>query len=52
MGRSLKKGPFVDEKLYMKVMAQTEAGTKRPIQTWARALHDCSGICRAYVQGA
>lgn len=37
MGRSLKKGPFVDEKLYLKVMAQTEANTKRPIQTWARA---------------
>ncbi len=37
MGRSLKKGPFVNEKLYMKVMAQTEAGTKRPIRTWARA---------------
>jgi small subunit ribosomal protein S19 len=38
MGRSLKKGPYVDEKLYRKVMAQSEAGSsKRPIKTWARA---------------
>ena len=36
MGRSLKKGPFVDEKLYGKVMALGEAG-KKPIRTWARA---------------
>lgn len=38
MGRSLKKGPFVNEKLYRKVMLQNEAGTaRRPIRTWARA---------------
>ncbi len=37
MSRSLKKGPFVDEKLYRKVMAQEEAGTRKPIKTWARA---------------
>ncbi len=38
MGRSLKKGPYVDEKLYRKVMAQSEAGSsKRSIKTWARA---------------
>ncbi|MBG81164.1 MAG: 30S ribosomal protein S19 [Phycisphaerales bacterium] len=36
MGRSLKKGPFVDEKLYGKVMALGESG-KKPIKTWARA---------------
>lgn len=36
MGRSLKKGPYVDEKLYRKVMAQ-EGGSKKPIRTWARA---------------
>jgi len=37
MARSLKKGPFVDEKLFRKVMRQDEAGQKRPIRTWARA---------------
>ncbi len=36
MGRSLKKGPFVDEKLVKKIDAQETAGTKNPIKTWAR----------------
>jgi small subunit ribosomal protein S19 len=36
MGRSLKKGPFVDPKVFMKVEAQEQAGTKNPIKTWAR----------------
>lgn len=36
MGRSGKKGPFVDPKLYFKVEAQNEAGRKEPIKTWAR----------------
>lgn len=36
MGRSLKKGPFVDEKLYGKVQKQIEAGINEPIKTWAR----------------
>lgn len=37
MGRSSKKGPFVDPKVYMKVQKEEEAGTKSPIKTWARA---------------
>lgn len=36
MGRSLKKGPFVDEKLYRKVEVMTQAGRRVPIKTWAR----------------
>ncbi|MDO4583060.1 MAG: 30S ribosomal protein S19 [Planctomycetia bacterium] len=36
MGRSSKKGPFVDPKLYLKVDKQLESGTKEPIKTWAR----------------
>ncbi|MHC4476041.1 MAG: 30S ribosomal protein S19 [Planctomycetota bacterium] len=36
MGRSLKKGPYVDEKLYGKVIRQSEAGSHEPIKTWAR----------------
>jgi len=36
MGRSLKKGPYVDEKLYLKVMRQQESGERTPIRTWAR----------------
>ena len=37
MGRSLKKGPFVDPKLFAKVQKQDQQGTKEPIKTWARA---------------
>lgn len=37
MGRSLKKGPFVDHNLYLKVEKQNEAGQKQPMKTWARA---------------
>ena len=37
MSRSLKKGPYVDEKLYRKVMQQSEAGKHMPLKTWARA---------------
>ncbi len=37
MSRSLKKGPFVDAKLYGKVQKQNDSGSKEPIKTWARA---------------
>ncbi len=36
MGRSSKKGPYVDEKLLKKVMAQKQTGQKSAIKTWAR----------------
>jgi small subunit ribosomal protein S19 len=36
MGRSLKKGPFVDEKLLKKVERLTATGKKDQIKTWAR----------------
>ena len=37
MGRSVKKGPYVDAKLLKKVARQTEANVREPIRTWARA---------------
>ena len=37
MSRSLKKGPYVDEKVYIKVQKMEEAGNRQPIKTWARA---------------
>ena len=37
MGRSLKKGPFVDDKLLKKVLKQKNTGDKEPIRTWARS---------------
>lgn len=36
MARSLKKGPFCDEHLLKKVVAQNESNTKKVIQTWSR----------------
>jgi len=36
MGRSLKKGPFVEEKVFKKVSRQEADGKKEPIKTWAR----------------
>ena len=37
MARSLKKGPYIDEKLMKKVLAQKAGGAKVAIKTWARA---------------
>ena len=37
MSRSLKKGPFVDEKLYKKVVAMNESNEKYVIKTWSRS---------------
>jgi len=37
MGRSSKKGPYIDEKLMKKVLKQKKAGQNEPIKTWARA---------------
>ena len=36
MGRSVKKGPFIDEKLLKKVMRQQADGSAEGIKTWAR----------------
>ncbi len=36
MGRSLKKGPFYDEKFLRKVMKQKDANVWDPIKTWSR----------------
>ncbi len=37
MTRSVKKGPYVDEKLMIKVSKMLAEGTKKAIKTWARA---------------
>jgi small subunit ribosomal protein S19 len=36
VGRSLKKGPFVDDHLAAKVEAASKRGDKRVIKTWSR----------------
>jgi small subunit ribosomal protein S19 len=37
MGRSLKKGPYVDPRLFHKVSQLDDRGMKEPLKTWARA---------------
>ena len=37
MSRSLRKGPYVDEKLLRKVEALDAASRRDPIKTWARS---------------
>jgi small subunit ribosomal protein S19 len=36
MGRSLKKGPFVEQHLLEKIDKINAAGSKKPIKTWSR----------------
>ena len=36
MSRSLKKGPFVDDHLMVKVEKMTAQNVKKPIKTWSR----------------
>ncbi|UCG16582.1 MAG: 30S ribosomal protein S19 [Phycisphaerales bacterium] len=36
MARSQKKGPYVDEKLFRKVIRAKEQGANQAIRTWAR----------------
>ena len=36
MARSLKKGPYVDEKLYLKVERLNQQNRRDPVKTWAR----------------
>ena len=36
MGRSLKKGPFVDHHLMAKILKSSQEGAKKPIKTWSR----------------
>ena len=37
MGRSVKKGPYVQEALMKRVLQMNEAGEKRVLKTWSRS---------------
>ncbi|HKL76608.1 MAG TPA: 30S ribosomal protein S19 [Halanaerobiales bacterium] len=37
MGRSLKKGPFVEEDLLEKIKEMNDSGKKEVVKTWSRA---------------
>ncbi|MFH1189385.1 MAG: 30S ribosomal protein S19 [Candidatus Omnitrophota bacterium] len=54
MSRSIAKGPFVEEKLLMKVQKAAMAGDKKPIKTWSRRstiTPDFVGITMAVYNG-
>ena len=36
MPRSVKKGPFVDHGLWLKISKAKQEGSRRPIKTWSR----------------
>jgi len=37
LGRSLKKGPFVEEKLMSKIEEMNDSGQKNVVKTWSRS---------------
>ena len=37
MGRSIKKGPYVHEKLLARVQAMNASGEKKVLKTWSRS---------------
>ena len=37
MSRSIKKGPYVDERLLRRVMRQKQTDEREPLRTWRRA---------------
>ena len=52
MGRSIKKGPYVDAKLLRKVMRQKDTRItfrERAYQDVGEGLHHSPGICLPYV---
>jgi len=36
MSRSMKKGPYVDERLWTRVKRQKQSGQREPLKTWRR----------------
>ena len=37
MGRSVKKGPYVEERLMQRIIKMNEAGEKKVLKTWSRS---------------
>ena len=37
MSRSVKKGPFVEERLMKRINEMNASGDKRPVKTWSRS---------------
>lgn len=54
MGRSIKKGPFVDHHLSKKIESAVKGGDKKVIKTWSRRsviIPDCVGLTFAVYNG-
>lgn len=54
MSRSLKKGPFIDEHLLIKVDRAQKENSKKPIKTWSRRstiIPECVGLTFAVHNG-
>lgn len=50
MGRSIKKGPFVQPVLLKRVREMNEAGEKRVLKTWSRASTIFPEFVRTYLR--
>ena len=37
MSRSLKKKPYVEQRLFNRIKEMNESNTKKPVKTWSRA---------------
>ena len=37
MSRSLKKKPYVEQRLFNRIVEMNESNTKKPVKTWSRA---------------
>ena len=37
MGRSVKKGPFIEERLLKRIIDMNESGNKQVVKTWSRS---------------
>ena len=47
MSRSLKKAPYVEEKLFNRIQAMNEKGEKK-VQNVVSLFDDIPGVCRTY----
>jgi len=52
MGRSLAKGPFVDDHLMKKVVGMNEKNEKKSIADVVAAFDDTAGVYRPHARGA
>ena len=49
MSRSLKKGPFVDEKLMKKVKTMIDSGEKEAYKDMVKTFNNSTGLYRIYL---